>query len=111
MPNAGVAPIRAILQERQALCEQLHQVRHEGITGAHAGNGVDIKADLAPCCLFFGCRSATADYYYAQEWLAMQCNGILAPPPLGIVTAFSRDGSSKVRGTVMLNSVFGCAWL
>lgn len=51
----------------------------------------------APCTLFFGCRSEAGDFYFRQEWEAMQAAGVLAAPPAGLVTAFSRDtAGSKV---------------
>ena len=55
------------------------------------------KAPLpSPCTLFFGCRSEAGDFYFREEWEAMQAEGVLAPPPAGIVTAFSRDQAAKV---------------
>jgi sulfite reductase alpha subunit-like flavoprotein len=46
--------------------------------------------------LFFGCRSEAGDYYFRQEWEALVAAGLLAPNPHGLVTAFSRDGPTKV---------------
>ena len=50
----------------------------------------------APCLLFFGCRHQAADFYFRHEWEQLQQAGILAPPPSGLLAAFSRDGPSKV---------------
>jgi len=49
-----------------------------------------------PCTLFFGCRNEAGDFYFREEWVAMQAQGVLAPAPGGLVTAFSRDGPAKV---------------
>ena len=46
--------------------------------------------------LVFGCRNEAGDFYYRREWEAMQQAGVLAEPPLGLITAFSRDQGSKV---------------
>eukprot|EP00887_Chlorella_sp_A99_P001486 scaffold8.g1486.t1 len=77
-PGTGVAPFRAFLQERQV------------ILAAATGT------PPVPCVLVFGCRSERGDFYYREEWEAMQAAGVLAPPPLGLLTAFSRDQARKV---------------
>lgn len=45
----------------------------------------------APCTLFFGCRNKGGDFYFRGEWEEMQRQGVLAAPPGGLHTAFSRD--------------------
>ena len=45
------------------------------------------SASDRPLFLFFGCRSATADFYYQAEWFNI--------PNLHVFTAFSRDQESK----------------
>jgi sulfite reductase alpha subunit-like flavoprotein len=49
----------------------------------------------APCSLFFGCRHEAGDFYFRGEWEALQAEGLLGAPPLGLVAAFSRDGPAK----------------
>ncbi|KAL4458060.1 hypothetical protein ABPG75_012925 [Micractinium tetrahymenae] len=72
-PGTGVAPFRSFLQERQAalLADQVPRP--------------------APCTLFFGCRNEGGDFYFRSEWEEMQAQGVLAPAPGGVITAFSRD--------------------
>lgn len=48
---------------------------------------------MGACHLYFGCRSAAQDFYYREQWEAYVKQGILAADG-GLVTAFSRDGSS-----------------
>ena len=66
--GSGVAPFRGFLQERQA-------------TGARGPNW-----------LMFGHRSATQDFFYADEWQAWLDAGVLTRLDL----AFSRDQAEKV---------------
>ena len=40
--------------------------------------------------LFFGCRSAKADFFFSSEWLPLASEGLLR-----LFTAFSRDQESK----------------
>ena len=49
-----------------------------------------------PSVLVFGCRNEAGDFYFREEFEAAQHEGVLAPPPLGLLTAFSRDQSHKV---------------
>ena len=76
-PGTGVAPMRAFLQERRALKQQLQ-----------AG------AALPPAVLFFGCRSSEEDYIYREELEAAREEGVLSQ----LHCAFSRQGGegSKV---------------
>ncbi|WP_347554745.1 molybdopterin-dependent oxidoreductase [Robbsia sp. KACC 23696] len=66
-PGTGIAPFRGFLQERQA----------RGHTGRN--------------WLFFGERNADTDYYYRDELLGWQRDGLLTR----LDTAFSRDQSHK----------------
>ena len=61
-PGTGVAPMRAVIQERV----------HAGITGD---------------TLYFGCRHASKDHHYGAEWKELADEGKLA-----YRAAFSRDG-------------------
>jgi len=54
----------------------------------HAGERV------APSLLFFGCRRAAADFYFAAQWPALEAAGALTAG--GLITAFSRDQAAKV---------------
>ncbi|KAL6761786.1 hypothetical protein V8C86DRAFT_3013104 [Haematococcus lacustris] len=78
-PGTGVAPFRAFLEERQP-----------------PAPGLAVPGSPAPCHLFFGCRSASSDFYFQHQWQQLQQQGVLAPAPLGLVTAFSRDQGKKV---------------
>ncbi|XP_037548196.1 NADPH-dependent diflavin oxidoreductase 1 [Nematolebias whitei] len=75
-PGTGVAPFRAVLQERLS----------EGKT-----------ANI----LFFGCRSESKDFFFRSEWEDMTKAGHLL-----LFTAFSRDQAEKVyvQHQVMENS-------
>ncbi|NWI81782.1 NDOR1 oxidoreductase, partial [Dryoscopus gambensis] len=65
-PGTGVAPFRAVIQERVAL--------------GRRGN-----------CLFFGCRYKSKDFYCQTEWEELVTKGLLT-----LFTAFSRDQEEKV---------------
>ncbi|CCL99816.1 uncharacterized protein FIBRA_01840 [Fibroporia radiculosa] len=68
-PGTGVAPMRAIIEER----------RHTG----HKDN-----------TLYFGCRSAAKDQHYASEWASYAADGSLT-----YRAAYSRDGPEGVPRT------------
>jgi sulfite reductase alpha subunit-like flavoprotein len=65
-PGTGVAPMRAFLEYRIA-----------------QGAGPNTT-------LYFGCRSAKADLYYAEEWEAMRKQGVR------VEVAASRDQEAKI---------------
>lgn len=67
-PGTGIAPFRAFLEERRA-------------TGAPGRNW-----------LFFGERNRSTDFFYEEEFAAMQAEGVLHR----FDTAFSRDQEHKV---------------
>jgi len=70
-PGTGVAPMRAILQERQWMAEQV--VDKLGMD-AMAGEGGGITGDvdgIAQTMLFFGCRRRQFDFLYGIEWEAL----------------------------------------
>ncbi len=67
-PGTGIAPFRGFLQERAAI-------------GAKGRNW-----------LFFGHQHAATDFFYQDELLAMQKNGVLTR----LDTAFSRDQKEKI---------------
>ncbi|XP_056394205.1 NADPH-dependent diflavin oxidoreductase 1 [Hyla sarda] len=65
-PGTGVAPFHSAIEERAAL----------RIPGSN---------------LFFGCRGKTKDFYYKEEWEALEKTGLLQ-----LFTAFSRDQEDKI---------------
>ncbi|CAN0427159.1 unnamed protein product, partial [Scytosiphon promiscuus] len=71
-PGTGVAPMRALLQER----------------AWQKANGLDVGRNM----LYFGCRSRSQDYIYKDELESYQADGTLDRLRL----AFSREGPSKV---------------
>ncbi|KAG0129541.1 hypothetical protein HOY82DRAFT_651716 [Tuber indicum] len=72
-PGTGVAPFRAFVQERAALAEK----------------GEKIGKTL----LFFGCRKASEDFLYQEEWKEYAAK---LGDSFSLITAFSRDGPEKV---------------
>ncbi|GAB7361664.1 hypothetical protein MBLNU230_g1714t1 [Neophaeotheca triangularis] len=72
-PGTGVAPFRGFVQER----------------AQQARNGEKIGKTM----LFFGCRKASEDFIYADEWEQWKAD---MGDSFEIVTAFSRDGPEKV---------------
>ena len=72
-PGTGVAPLRALLQEREL---------------AFASGGPPPEA-----LLVFGCRNRERDFLYREEWERLERAGLL---PGGAVVAFSRDQDRKV---------------
>jgi sulfite reductase (NADPH) flavoprotein alpha-component len=84
-PGTGVAPFRAYLQERKAV-------------GAPGRNW-----------LFFGEQRSRCDFFYVDEFAALQSNGLLSR----FHTAFSRDQAHKVyvQHRLLENSKEIYAWL
>lgn len=56
---------------------------------------------VAASHLYFGCRDADKDFYYADLWRRLQSSGVLAADR-GLVTAFSRSKKGKVYVTQRL---------
>ncbi|KZM23568.1 NAPDH-dependent diflavin reductase [Ascochyta rabiei] len=75
-PGTGVAPMRALIQQRM-------RWRKDTISS----HDTAIK-DL----LFFGCRNAESDYFFKDEWKDL----VEKNAPLEVFTAFSRDQRQKV---------------
>jgi sulfite reductase alpha subunit-like flavoprotein len=65
-PGTGVAPMRAFLEYRVA------------------------QGAASNTTLYFGCRSAKADLYYAEEWEDMRKQGVR------VEVAASRDQDAKI---------------
>ena len=72
-PGTGVAPMRALLQERS------HQRK-------------TLKQKVGPNILYFGCKKQSLDFIYEDELRSFQAEGVLDKLHL----AFSRDQSKKV---------------
>ncbi|OJT11116.1 NADPH-dependent diflavin oxidoreductase 1 [Trametes pubescens] len=68
-PGTGVAPMRAVIQER-------------------------VRQGIYEDTLYFGCRSASKDHHYGDEWRAYATNGELT-----YRAAFSRDGPEGTART------------
>lgn len=66
-PGTGCAPFRAYIDEQRVANVE------------------------RPLCLFFGCRSSRADFFFADEWLPLEREGRLS-----LFTAFSRDQPEKM---------------
>ncbi|KAK0303933.1 NAPDH-dependent diflavin reductase [Friedmanniomyces endolithicus] len=75
-PGTGVAPMRAMIYQRLAWATEM------GCRPA----GKRLEGDV----LVFGCRSSTADCYFADEWRAL-CEG----EGLTVLTAFSREAGRE----------------
>ncbi|KAF0686359.1 Aste57867_21803 [Aphanomyces stellatus] len=71
-PGTGIAVMRAIVQERQAL--------------------VETHADVGPTHVYFGCRHQAKDYIYGAEWAAHVARGTVT----SLHVAFSRDQPDKI---------------
>jgi len=72
-PGTGIAPMRALLQERRYQREVL-------------------KQNVGPNVLYFGCRERALDFIYEEELLQFTKDGTLTDLQL----AFSRDQAQKV---------------
>lgn len=72
-PGSGIAPMRALLQERKYQAEQE-------------------KAKDVVNVLYFGCRSRDLDYLYKDDLIAAENEGTLT----SLQVAFSREQSNKV---------------
>lgn len=119
-PGTGVAPFRSFLWQRAAIIKQQAAAAAGGGEAGGVSSGEGGGGAVAPCALFFGCRDARKDFYYSEEWAALQAAGVLgiidlamggddaaaatggdaaagdgvgvAGRGLGLVTAFSRPG-------------------
>lgn len=78
-PGTGVAPMRAVIQERI----------HDGIHGLFPScHGlVHVLTAMTANTLYFGCRSASKDHHYGEEW-----EQYVSSDKLRYRAAFSRDG-------------------
>lgn len=77
-PGTGVAPIRALLHDRNEL---------RGNERGFSSDATDSSSSRPESFLFYGGRNRAADFYFENEWLAVGAN---------VVTAFSRDQQTKI---------------
>lgn len=62
-PGTGVAPMRALLQERQAL---------DQMAASYSNNGNGTATGKVPSTvLFFGCRKQKKDFLFSSEWASL----------------------------------------
>lgn len=80
-PGTGIAPMRALLQERKL------QNASGGKSASH-GNKIQSNKNT----LYFGCRNSHVDYIYREELKAFAEEGVLTK----LHTAFSRERQTKV---------------
>ncbi len=100
-PGTGVAPFKAMVEERTA--QRKHRQQQQPPPSS--------AASPPPYeWLFFGCRQEKADFYYRAElegytrWADGEGRG------LHLVTAFSRDQSSKVYVTHRIREHGAALW-
>ena len=84
-PGTGVAPMRALIKERQHWLQQTEALTH-GEKTRNCSRAQSTEKDV----LIFGCRNQSADYFYRDEW-----NSLMQQIPLEVFTAFSRDQDYK----------------
>lgn len=94
-PGTGIAPMRALLQER----------RHQRETAAAGGGGGGI-GPFGANILYFGCKGSDRDYLYQDELERYRDGGVLTELHL----AFSRQFSSKVYVQHLLRREAAATW-
>ena len=90
-PGTGVAPMRAILQQRAV------------VWGERAAAAAPRPP---PCHLFFGCRSRAADCHFEGDWEKALATGVLA----SLHVAASRDGEAKSYVSHALKHAASAVW-
>jgi sulfite reductase alpha subunit-like flavoprotein len=94
--GTGVAPLRSLLLERNAVRELATDrfVPSESSTST----GTDRDENI----LVFGCRKEVADYYYKDEW-----EGLGSENRIRVLTAFSRDQVQRIYVQKVLREADG----
>lgn len=82
-PGTGIAPFRAMCQERQAA---------RRAAAAQDGDATSLSQRFGDIYVFFGNRYAERDFFFRDEWRGMLRDGTIR----GFHTAFSRDQDRKV---------------
>lgn len=101
-PGTGVAPMRALIQERRAVYDSHGALPHP-----------DTMSD-SNAVLFFGCRSRGNDFLYSEEWLSS--DAATADPDVfngsseTMVVAFSRDQAKKIYVTDKIKEHGAYVW-
>ena len=85
--GTGVAPLRSFLQYRRWLAHTPVPTAAGGGGGGGGGDGSAVE--VGPASLYFGCRNAAADYFFADDWASYVADGSLSE----LHCAFSRDGT------------------
>ena len=102
-PGTGVAPMRALLQERKA---------------AYARQEFNVAPQLRTI-LFFGCRKRECDFLYSDEIACTSLNGnntksgdpdVFITPSATVVVAFSRDQERKIYVTHKIEEHGASVW-
>lgn len=102
-PGTGVAPMRALLQERKAA----H--KNQELSGTPQSRTM----------LFFGCRKRESDFLYSDEITSSTQNGndgetidpdVFISPSATVVVAFSRDQTKKIYVTHKIEEHGATVW-
>ena len=101
--GSGVAPVRAMVRQRDARFTSEADEKKN----VHGSNAFG-RGSVAPTLVFFGCRHASRDFLYADEWADLVRRGTLRGNDGGacsedvgdgrdknFVPVFSRDGDKK----------------
>jgi NADPH-ferrihemoprotein reductase len=84
-PGTGIAPMRALLQERQYLIEHMD-------ASSSSSKTKQVHTEVGKCALFFGCKYSQMDFLYEDEIMNWKITNILTD----LHTAFSRETNQKV---------------
>jgi sulfite reductase alpha subunit-like flavoprotein len=85
--GTGIAPLRALILEREAIRMKNEAAAASFSTVAVVDKGNEIVDNI----LVFGCRMKANDYYYGDEWEAL-----VVAKRLRLISAFSRDQIHKL---------------
>jgi sulfite reductase alpha subunit-like flavoprotein len=96
--GTGIAPLRALLRERQAALHKsepgsLLENRSLAVVPTTPTNAAANLDNI----LLFGCRKKNCDFHYGSEWQSMERSGLLC-----LKTAFSQDQYHKIYVQTLL---------
>ena len=90
-PGTGVAPMRALIQERRTVYDCRRTLPHS------------VTISESNTVLFFGCRSRGNDFLYSEEWQSNNALNVdpdvFNGPSETMIVAFSRDQPQKIYVT------------